>query len=145
MGVVPLKDRLGIAGLFDALIFLAVASLVSVSLIATLSAHVAPVERERGSSSPHRTSPFYRERFPRNPSTVEELFKLRGQVMVAKSMSRCARPSAAAFRMEMVRGTREHRWAFGSKQVPNGDVICSIFSPIDGQEVTYRLEAWPLR
>jgi hypothetical protein len=50
----------------------------------------------------------------------------------------------SGWRWSVERG--EHRWAFGSKQVPNGDVICSIFrAPIDGQEVTYRLEAWPLR
>lgn len=147
--MVPLNDRRGIAGLFDALIFLAIASLVSASLIASLSAHGSSVEaRNERIDTAHTVLLRSTVNDSRgNPVTIEELFKLRDSGGSYEDHITAVLDlllPRSGWRWSVERG--EHRWTFGSGSVPEGDVICSVLrAPIGDQEVVYRLDAWPLR
>lgn len=141
-----IRDRGGLAGLFDALIFLAIASLVSVSLLSALSAPSSHQEAGSGRvDAAHSVLLRSTVSDARgNPLTIEEVFKLR------------ASGDAYASNISMVLGLLlqglEWRWtvetpsrpyAFGQETVADGPILCSVIrAPFDGGEVVFRLEAW---
>jgi hypothetical protein len=140
------RDRRGLAGLFDALIFLAIASLVSVSLLSAL-----------GGQQPHREvgserTDIVHEVLLRstvadvrgNPVTIEEAFKLgasgeRYGGNISMVLDLLLPGSGWQWTVE----TSSRSYAFGSEAVTSGPVYCSVVrAPIDGGEVVFRLQVW---
>jgi hypothetical protein len=141
------RDRRAIAGLFDALIFLAIASLVSVSLLSALGGPAsADDEMQKKVDAAHRVLLRTTVDDPRgNPTPIEEMFKIdsvegmecgKNITMVLDLLL-----PGTEWRWSAEKGDRS--WAFGNESVPGGTIYCSIIrAPFNGSVVEYRLDVW---
>ena len=140
-------DRRGLAGLFDALIFLAIASLVSVSLLSALGG-LSPAgghQSERVDAA-HITllrSTVLDEQG--NQVTIEELFmlKLAERVDRGKNITSILDLLLPGTEWRWSVQTDSQNWCFGRTTILSGPVFCSTFrAPFNGSEVVYRLDCW---
>lgn len=141
------RDRRALAGIFDALIFLAIASLVSVSMLSALGGP-SPTEDDRYKRVDAAHTVLLRSTVidaRGNQATIEEVFKL-DQVERAGYENNITAIldlllPGTEWRWSVVNGGRS--WAYGNVVVPEGEVYCSIVrAPFNGSEVEYRLDAW---
>jgi hypothetical protein len=141
------NDRRGLAGLFDALIFLTVASVVSVSLLSALGG-----TSSAGSEQDERVDAVHNVLLRStvidgrgNPISIEEEFKLNtgdrtGLEDNISAILDLLLPGSE-WRWSVEHGPRV--WTFGKDIVPDGPVHCSIArAPFNGGEVVYRLDVW---
>lgn len=141
------QDRRALAGLFDALIFLAIASLVSVSLLSVLGGP-SPAGGHQGERVDASHTALLRSTVPDekgNQVTIEELFMLQLADRVdiegnITSILDLLLPGTE-WRWSVQIGSKN--WSFGRTEIPPGPVYCSIVrAPFNGFEVIYRLECW---
>lgn len=143
-----IRERTGMAAIIDALVFLAIASIVSVSLLAALGAPSSHPDDRPASRVISSHIVLLRTTIADssgNPCTLEDLFKLESVDVQSYEDNLTLALGLLLPSMEW-RWTVEHegcRWTFGSEAVPSGDLFCSIVrAPFDGSEIEYRLEAW---
>ena len=141
-------ERTGLTAIFDALIFLAIASLVSVTLLTALgapSSHSDEGVVSRVSSSHLVMLRTTVADSSGNPCTLEDLFKLES-VDVRRYEDNLTLVLDLLLTGLEWRWTVEHEghlWTFGDEVGPSGDLFSSIVrAPFDGSVVEYRLEAW---
>ncbi len=142
--------RDGIAALFDALIFLAIASLVSVALFSAFNAE----DREPCGDERSRVEAAHQvllrstiEDNEGNALSLEELFKLSGpegwvnKERIEKILDLLL--PGLGWKWTVLSG--ENMIDYGSAPVPGpGEpLFCSLVrAPINGEEMVFRLEAW---
>lgn len=138
----------GIAALFDALIFLAIAALVSVVLLSAFSGGERGPDGEQQTRVEAAHLVLLRstvEDEVGNNHTVEEMFKLNSVAGSAVHIEAT---------MDLLLPGLEWRWTvqcggtstgYGSTTAPGAGepLFCSqVRAPLDGAEVVFRLEAW---
>lgn len=141
------RDRRALAGILDALIFLAIASLVAVSLLSayghTYRSDDAVSERVDAAHAVLLRSTVLDVQG--NFMTVEEAFKL-------ETVGPCVYENNVTMALDLLLPGMEWRWSvergagtwtYGDQEVPKGEVYCSLVrAPLDNGEVIYRLDAW---
>jgi hypothetical protein len=140
----------GVAALFDALMFLAITSVVSVALLSAFTGHA--VTEQNGVQERVEATHLVLLRSTMtdgtgNPHSLEELFKL-GIIENGRHDGQIVGT------LDHLLAGMEWRWSAlwaggtfvtGSPDPPGAAAVyCSLVrAPLDGGEVTFRLEAWP--
>jgi len=143
------RDKRALAGILDALIFLAIASLVAVSLLSACG-HPSRSDDAVGERVDAAHAVLLRSTVldaQGNSMTVEEAFKLgtlgpdvyeNNVTMVLDLLL-----PGMEWRWSVERGA--DTWTYGDQEVPTGEVYCSLIrAPLDDAELIYRLDAWYL-
>ena len=142
----------GIAGLFDALLFLAIASVVSVALLSAFSHQAAgPLGREQDRVEAAHTV-LLRSTVvdgAGNSLSVEELFKIEAVEEGEYGIRLGGMLEHLLSGMGWCWTVRhdDHTFTIGSSDLPGIDqpLFCSkVSAPMEGGEVTFRLEAWAI-
>lgn len=147
-----ITGKRGIAGLFDALIFLAIASVVSVALLSAFAPQtLGPLGKEQERVEAAHTVLLRSTVFDEagNSHTVEELFKT-GAVQGGEYDGRLRDVldhllPGMAWRWTVL--SDEGAFALGTTDVPGKGVplFCSlVHAPMGGEVVDFRLVAWSL-
>lgn len=140
-------DRRGLAGLFDALIFLTIASLVSVSLLSALGAPSSAGDRQSERVDAAHVV-LLRSTVPDaagNQISVEEIFMLQlaDRVDCGDNITGMLDLLLPGTEWRWTVESGPHNWTFGRATVPPGPVYCSVVrAPFNGSEVVYRLDCW---
>ncbi|MDW5563657.1 MAG: hypothetical protein SA339_10560 [Methanomassiliicoccus sp.] len=140
------RDRRALAGLFDALIFLAIASLVSVSLLSAIGVSHDDGRRDHRVDAVHTA--LLRSTVDDsmgNPCSVQDLFKLEvvGPKDHEEEISSVLELLLIGkeWRWSVIYGERS--WSYGTDTVPDDTVRCSVVrAPFNGSFIEYRLEVW---
>ncbi|MBI0584087.1 MAG: hypothetical protein ISF22_07655 [Methanomassiliicoccus sp.] len=143
-----MMDRRALAGLFDALIFLAIAALVSVSLLSMLGAPSSETDDREMDRVEAAHTVLLRSTVidaSGNPGSLERLFML-------ENVDGGRYENNITLVLDLLLPGREWRWSvhYGDRswtfggEVMAGEVHCSILrTSFDGSELEFRLESWP--
>jgi hypothetical protein len=147
-----ISGKRGIAGLFDALLFLAIVSVVSAALLSAFSHQAAgPLGREQDRVEAAHTV-LLRSTVvdgAGNSLSVEELFKIEAveQGEYDVRLGGMLEHLLSGMRWCWTVQHDDHTFTIGSADLPGMDepLFCSkVSAPLEGGEVTFRLEAWAI-
>jgi hypothetical protein len=144
------SDRRALAGLFDALVFLAIASLVSVTMLSAMGGTSSANDRQSERVDAAHMA-LLRSTVPDdqgNQMTIEEIFMLRRTDRVNCEANITSildlMLSGNGWRWSVETGSEN--WTFGTTILPPGPICCSVVrAPFNGSEVVFRLDCWAVQ